>query len=71
MLTPPDLPIERIAAFCQQIVGAQGSREDRERSLGFLRSNFTPNGALELARRACGRRPKGSPAAPYTPDHAR
>ncbi|GAP12831.1 phosphotransferase enzyme family [Longilinea arvoryzae] len=42
--------VEDIAAFCEQILGVQGSRDDRERGLGFFTSCFEPGGVIDIAR---------------------
>ncbi len=41
--------IQDIAAFCQQIFLIDGGGEDREQALYYLKSNFLPNGTLEIA----------------------
>ncbi len=42
--------LEDIAAFCEQILGVQGGRDDRERGLGFFTSCFQPGGVIDIAR---------------------
>ena len=41
--------VQDIAVFCQKILLGGASREDREQSLRYLKSNFLPNGVLEIA----------------------
>lgn len=48
--------VEDIAVFCQQILEAKQSSEDREQSLVYLISNFLPGNTIELAC-VCERQP--------------
>ncbi len=41
--------VQDIAAFCQQIFLTDEGGEDREQALYYLKSNFLPNGTLEIA----------------------
>lgn len=41
--------IQDIAVFCEQIFLTDENGEDREQSLRYLKSNFLPNGVLEIA----------------------
>ena len=47
MLEKPDLQDEKIIACLQDEGG-----EDREESLGYLKSNFMPNGTIQVAYQA-------------------
>jgi spectinomycin phosphotransferase len=47
--------VEDIAVECEQIFQVRGSVEDREQEFFYLRSNFVPNGVLDLAYRTDGR----------------
>jgi len=44
--------IQDIAVFCEQIFLTDEGGEDRERAFHYLKSNFQPNGTIEIARRA-------------------
>ena len=44
--------VQDIAAFCEQIFLTNEGGEDREQSLQYLKSNFLPNGVLEIAYRS-------------------
>jgi spectinomycin phosphotransferase len=44
--------IEDIAVECEQIFSTAGGREDREQALRYMKSNFLPNGTIEIAYRA-------------------
>jgi spectinomycin phosphotransferase len=41
--------IEDIAVYCEQILLSDEGGEDREQSLEYLKSNFLPNGTIEIA----------------------
>jgi spectinomycin phosphotransferase len=41
--------VQDIAEFCKQLLLTDEGGEDREQSLGYLVSNFLPNGVLEIA----------------------
>lgn len=41
--------IEDIAVYCKQILLSDEGGEDREQSLKYLKSNFLPNGTIEIA----------------------
>jgi len=41
--------IQDIAAFCEQLLLTNEGGEDREQSLQYLKSNFLPNGTIEIA----------------------
>lgn len=41
--------IEDIAVFCERITSGEEGRQDRQLSLGYLKSNFVPGGAIEIA----------------------
>ena len=44
--------IEDIAIYCEQLLLTDNGGEDREQSLHYLKSNFLPNGTIEIARRS-------------------
>jgi len=44
--------IEDIAVFCGQIFLSDEGDEDRKQSLEYLKSNFLPNGTIEIARQS-------------------
>jgi spectinomycin phosphotransferase len=44
--------IEDIAVFCEQLLSTDEGGEDREVSLGYLKSNFLPNNTIEAAYRS-------------------
>ena len=44
--------IEDIAIFCEQLLSTDEGGEDREVSLGYLKSNFLPNNTIEAAYRS-------------------
>jgi spectinomycin phosphotransferase len=41
--------VEDIAIYCEQLLSTQRGGEDREQSLHYLKSNFLPNGTIEIA----------------------
>jgi spectinomycin phosphotransferase len=41
--------VEDIAVFHERIASANEGREDRQQSLNYLKSNFSPNAAIEIA----------------------
>ena len=41
--------VQDIAVFCQQLFLTNDGGDDREQSLHYLKSNFTPNGTIEIA----------------------
>lgn len=45
--------IEDIAIFFQQLAFSDDGGEDRTQSLMYLKSNFEPNGTIEIALRSC------------------
>jgi len=49
-----ELIVEDIAVFCGQILSPGGDGADRRQSLDYLKSNFLPGGALEMAVRSDG-----------------
>ena len=44
--------IEDIAVFCEQIFLSEKGGEDRKQALEYLKTNFLPNGAIEIAYRS-------------------
>ncbi|MGA2490488.1 MAG: aminoglycoside phosphotransferase family protein [Anaerolineales bacterium] len=42
--------IQDIAVYCEQLLLTYEGGEDREQSLRYLKSNFLPNGTIEIAR---------------------
>lgn len=44
--------IEDIAIFCEQLLSTDEGGEDREVSLGYLKSNFLPNNTIDAAYRS-------------------
>ena len=44
--------IEDIAIYCEQLLLTPEGGEDREQSLHYLKSNFLPNGTIEMARQS-------------------
>ena len=44
--------VEDIAVFCEQIFLSDEGGEDRNQSLGYLKSNFLPGGLIEMARQS-------------------
>lgn len=44
--------LEDIAVYCEKIFLSNTGGEDRQQSFEYLKSNFLPNGTIELARRA-------------------
>ena len=44
--------LEDIAVYCEKIILSKAGGEDRQQSFEFLKSNFLPNGTLELASRS-------------------
>jgi spectinomycin phosphotransferase len=53
MLEKPDIQDERIvediAVYCEQLFLTDEGGEDREQSLRYLQSNFSPGGTIEVA----------------------
>lgn len=43
--------LQDIAAFAEELLAKEAGSADRERDFGFLKSNFEPNGVLEIAYR--------------------
>jgi spectinomycin phosphotransferase len=41
--------IDDIAAYCEELFSSVGSEEDRKQSFQYLRSNFLPQGTLDIA----------------------